>query len=270
MTSKDNNIPTELSKILSPFMNRYGASVVIKLCEKHPELFIEIKELANNALDNRHTDKINSLLAESHLPAYPDNFTLEDFDINCLTDKDKAVYEKLLKDDYLNIYNPNHILYGLPKRGKEKLLIGLGDYYCKKGYSVKYYSFTDFINIIQKRDKEPIYNKAFDELLKIDFLLINDFPNRHIYDKDLVSEFDEIFIKRLEEHVKSVVSFNHDSSKYIKPYVTIISTYYNPMEWIKHFDGDNLQVLNIITNLYDEEQTITIDERNNHQEDIKE
>lgn len=239
---------------LKVFDNRYLANVISELYLDHEDLREEIESRINTAIQNQDSDKKNKLLEDARLPMYPDHYTLNDFDSSCLSSNDKKNYEQLTKLAFLEVRDhPNLIIYGPPKQGKEKLAIGLADMLCKHKHSVLYIDFHKLLTIISTHEVLSENNTTYEDLLKVECLIIHDFVGQNIYDPDLLDALDVLLQERVDRQISK-----HKSRW--KPHLTYVDTCYPPNEWAKHFTADTMKVVNIINNLYGMGVTITVDE----------
>ncbi|MBO4667502.1 MAG: ATP-binding protein, partial [Bacilli bacterium] len=195
----DKIIP-KMIKQLEPFKDRYLKGVLINICKKYPDIIEDTVTLIENADKDRIEDSVNKRLEKAHLPSYPDHYQLSDFDPLCLSDEDLAAYGEISKGTNLYTHKPNLILYGLPNRGKEKLAIGLADEYCHLGVNVYYTDFSTLLEVLINKTSIPKCNTIYENLLKVDCLIIDDFPDRNLYDQDLISAIYTLLKTRLDMH----------------------------------------------------------------------
>ncbi len=254
---------SEFYNKLKVFENRYLSDVIYKIYNAHKELQEEINILVEQAVQNKEYDKSNGLLEDAGLPMYPEHYTLKDFDVNCLSPQDKESYEQIISCSLLEVRDhPNLIIYGPPNQGKEKLVIGLGDHFCKNRHSVKYIDFHKLLKVISTHEAIPESNTTYEDLEKVECLIIHDFAGQNIYDPDLLDALNYLLQQRADKQIAK-----HNSRW--KPHVTYVDTCYPPNSWIKHFTADEMKVCDIVNKLYGMGLTITVDETNKEKDNSK-
>ncbi len=245
---------TQFYKMISGMQVRYLSDVLYNLYNEHVELRGDINALIQQAIQNQGYDAYGAQLSEAELPMHPDHYKLKDFDASCLKPKDKETYDEIIKFSYLEARDhPNLIIYGPPGQGKEKLLIGLADHFCRHNHSVLYIDFHDLVIVLQTHGMLRDSNTTYETLLKQECLFIHDFAGQNIYDPDVLDALDVLLQDRINKQIAK-----HDGKW--KPRLTYIDTCYPPTEWIKHFTADQMKVFSIINKLYGMGYTITVDE----------
>lgn len=245
-----------LNSKLKVFENRYLSNIISEIYLAHEELQDELEIKINQAIQDKDNDQRNNLLENADLPMHPDHYTLKDFDPSCLSAEDKENFDKLVNFSFLEARDhPNLIIYGPPNQGKEKLAIGLADHLCKNKHSALYIDFHNLVTILSTHEKLAESNTTYEDLLKIECLIIHNFASQNIYDRDLLYALDVLLQERVDKQI------SRHNYKW-KPHVTYVDTCYPPVDWIKHFTSDQMIVLNIVNKLYGMGVTITVDESN--------
>lgn len=247
---------SKLYEKLKIFEDRYLSNIISELWLSHEDLQDEILILIDQAVQNKSYDKCTSLLAEANLPMYPEHYTLKDFDTNCLKAEDRENLEKIINFDFLESRSsPNLIIYGPPGQGKEKLAIGLTAHFCANRHSSLYIDFHHLLKVISTHEALSDSNTKYEDLLKVECLVIHDFAGQNIYDPDLLDALDFLLQERADRQ-------NARHNGRWKPHVTYVDTCYPPNKWIDHFTADEMKVYSIINKLYGMGLTINVDETN--------
>jgi len=244
----------EFCNNLKLFEDRYLTNILYELYCAHDDLHEEIQALIDQAIENKKHDKYNDLLIAAHLPMYPDHYTLKDFDPICLDSAGKEIYEQMTNLSFLDSRSkPNLILYGPPGQGKEKVAIGLAAHFCSNRHSALYIDFHQLLKVISTHERLSDSNTTYEDLQKVECLIIHDFAGQNIYDPDLLDALDVLLQERIDKQTS-----RHNARW--KPHLTYVDTCYPPKDWIKHFTADEMKVYSIINKLYGMGLTLHIDE----------
>ena len=95
---------TQVLQDIALFNNRYLGNILADLYGNHPELQDENTDSITYAIESKNNDNVNKLMENAHLSGYPDHLALSDFDIDCLSEKDKQLSEMTLKCCILSIF----------------------------------------------------------------------------------------------------------------------------------------------------------------------
>jgi DNA replication protein DnaC len=246
--------------LLTETRDRYLREVVTKINSSHPELYDEICEILETAMKNKMTDVINKRLSKACLPGYPDNYRLDDFNQSCLSGKDLKVFKELRTLEFINSNQPNLLIYGPPGFGKEKIAIGLGDLLCRRNHIVRYVDFHTFINTIKNHGVIAKSNSIYDDLEKVEILIIDDFAGINVYDQEIIDGIYILLKTRLDNHLLAFSETRKNRRMVMIPRLTIITTCHPIGKWTEHFSTDPMTVLKMINILYGSGHIISVDD----------
>ena len=262
MSENTNNemlVQLELTKMMSYSKDRYLKSLIVQVVQNHPNLGVEIKKILQDTQINRETDQITKLLEDAKFPNYPDHKTLAEFDRSQLSGDNLSLYEEIITLNFLTDSNPNLVFYGIPEQGMETLAIGLGDLICRAGHSVRYIDFYELMNVFNFKTKDAKKNVLYNELMKTNCLIINDFAGPLIYDPDLISELLLLLQARSKAHGEAFVAHKHNPGRKMSPFSTIVTSCFAPIQWTKRLVGDEpVRTLHIINQILGKGQQLTL------------
>ena len=201
----------------------YLKNVIIQIITQYPEMTDPVKELLVNAKANRGNDRVNDLLATANFPCYPEHPRLSDFDPACLSKTEQIKYKDIAELSFLNDFKrPNVLLHGLAGQGREKIAIGLGDAFCRAKLRAYFISYDNFIKIISTHGVISGSNKAYNELMKKNCLIIDNFAEKTVYDEELLDEMAQFIKSRADDHRESYVQHKHNPQMPSVPCSTIV------------------------------------------------
>lgn len=241
----------------------YLKSIILKIVEDHPDLKDEIKACIKTTYDNQENDDINKLLSSANFPGYPEHYRLSVFDPSCLSEKDQKEYEELSKLGFLkNKKKPNVLLFGLPSCGREKVAIGLGDACCRAKKSVYYIPYATFVDTIRTRVK-PASKKIYEKMQKSNCLIIDNFAGTRVYDEDILDCMTQFLEERAQAHTDSCIQHEHDASKPLVPRCTIVTSLFQPANWVGTMDQHEKKTFVLARLFYSSHATLLqVDETN--------
>ena len=254
-------IPEDLIKRLSTFRDRHLIHVLQKVYISFPDARSFLEEEVIHAMESRDHDRVQALLDSANLPLYPYHAKLKDFDPSCLNAQDLELYQKMKTLDFLYSDCPNITLFGPKHFGSEKLASGIGDAICRSLHSVRYTEFGRLLSILMLHGIHSKDNTLYEELLKTDCLIIEDFAGSSIHDRDLLKAL-EIFLEaRIKAYREAYVSASRNPGR-IKPRAAIITTCRSYEEWYQVFDCDQPVAISIISLFHGYGNILYIDETN--------
>ncbi len=256
--------------LLTESKDRYLREVVTRINSSHPELYDEICKILEASMKNKMTDIINKRLSEACLPGYPDNYRLDDFNQSCLSEKDQKVFTELRTLEFINSNQPNLLIYGPPGFGKEKIAIGLGDLLCRKNHIVRYVDYHTLINTIKYHGINAKSNSIYNDLEKVEILIIDDFAGINIFDLEIVDGIYILLKTRFDNHLLAFSETHKNRRMVMIPRLTIVTTCHPIGKWPDHFFADPMTVLKMINILYGSGHHISVDDspKQNHQNSI--
>lgn len=224
----------------------YLRNVIIQIITQYPEMTDTVKELLVNAKANRGNDRVNDLLAAANFPCYPEHSRLSDFDPACLSETEQIKYKDIAELSFLNDFKrPNVLLHGLAGQGREKIAIGLGDAFCRAKLRAYFISYDNFIKIIRTHGVISGSNKAYNELMKKNCLIIDNFAEKTVYDEELLDEMAQFIKSRADAHRESYVQHKHNPKIPFVPCCTIVTSSFEPVDWTNYMKQDDKKTYNI-------------------------
>lgn len=224
----------------------YLRNVIIQIITQYPEMTDTVKELLVNAKANRGNDRVNDLLAAANFPCYPEHSRLSDFDPACLSETEQIKYKDIAELSFLNDFKrPNVLLHGLAGQGREKIAIGLGDACCRAKLRAYFISYDNFIKIIRTHGVISGSNKAYNELMKKNCLIIDNFAEKTVYDEELLDEMAQFIKSRADAHRESYVQHKHNPKMPFVPCCTIVTSSFEPVDWTNYMKQDDKKTYNI-------------------------
>ena len=218
----------------------YLRNVIIQIITQYPEMTDTVKELLVNAKANRGNDRVNDLLAAANFPCYPEHSRLSDFDPACLSETEQIKYKDIAELSFLNDFKrPNVLLHGLAGQGREKIAIGLGDAFCRAKLRAYFISYDNFIKIIRTHGVISGSNKAYNELMKKNCLIIDNFAEKTVYDEELLDEMAQFIKSRADAHRESYVQHKHNPKIPFVPCCTIVTSSFEPVDWTNYMKQDD-------------------------------
>lgn len=189
---------------------------------------------------------MNKLLSDAHLPGYPEHHRLTDFNPACLSDADQSKYKELANLSFLNSENrPNVLLYGLADQGRDRIAIGLGDACCRAKLRAYFISYDNFIKIIRTHGVISGSNNAYNELMKKNCLIIDNFAEKTVYDEELLDEMAQFIKSRADAHRESYIQHKHNPQTPFVPCCTIVTSSFEPADWTNYMKQDDKKTYNI-------------------------
>ena len=224
----------------------YLRNVIIQIITQYPEMTDTVKELLVNAKGNCGNDRVNDLLAAANFPCYPEHSRLSDFDPACLSETEQIKYKDIAELSFLNDFKrPNVLLHGLAGQGREKIAIGLGDAFCRAKLRAYFISYDNFIKIIRTHGVISGSNKAYNELMKKNCLIIDNFAEKTVYDEELLDEMAQFIKSRADAHRESYVQHKHNPKIPFVPCCTIVTSSFEPVDWTNYMKQDDKKTYNI-------------------------
>lgn len=224
----------------------YLKNVIIQIITQHPELTDTVMDLLSNANANRGNDRVNKFLSEAHFPCHPEHYRLSDFDPACLSETEQIKYKDIAELSFLNDFKrPNVLLHGLAGQGREKIAIGLGDAFCRAKLRAYFISYDNFIKIIRTHGVISGSNKAYNELMKKNCLIIDNFAEKTVYDEELLDEMAQFIKSRADAHRESYVQHKHNPKIPFVPCCTIVTSSFEPVDWTNYMKQDDKKTYNI-------------------------
>ena len=224
----------------------YLRNVIIQIITQYPEMTDTVKELLVNAKANRGNDRVNDLLVAANFPCYPEHSRLSDFDPACLSETEQIKYKDIAELSFLNDFKrPNMLLHGLAGQGREKIAIGLGDACCRAKLRAYFISYDNFIKIIRTHGVISGSNKAYNELMKKNCLIIDNFAEKTVYDEELLDEMAQFIKSRADAHRESYVQHKHNPKIPFVPCCTIVTSSFEPVDWTNYMKQDDKKTYNI-------------------------
>lgn len=224
----------------------YLRNVIIQIITQYPEMTDTVKELLVNAKANRGNDRVNDLLVAANFPCYPEHSRLSDFDPACLSETEQIKYKDIAELSFLNDFKrPNVLLHGLAGQGREKIAIGLGDACCRAKLRAYFISYDNFIKIIRTHGVISGSNKAYNELMKKNCLIIDNFAEKTVYDEELLDEMAQFIKSRADAHRESYVQHKHNPKIPFVPCCTIVTSSFEPVDWTNYMKQDDKKTYNI-------------------------
>ena len=218
----------------------YLRSVIIQIITQYPEMADPVKELLVNAKGNCGNDRVNKLLAEANFPCYPEHSRLSDFDPACLSETEQIKYKDISELSFLHDpKKPNVFLHGLAGQGREKIAIGLGDAFCRAKLRAYFISYDNFIKIIRTHGVISGSNNAYNELMKKNCLIIDNFAEKTVYDEELLDEMAHFIQSRADAHRESYIQHKHNPQTPFVPCCTIVTSSFEPADWTNYMKQDD-------------------------------
>ena len=224
----------------------YLRSVIIQIITQYPEMADPVKELLVNAKGNCGNDRVNKLLVEANFPCYPEHSRLSDFDSACLSETEQIKYKDISELSFLHdLKKPNVFLHGLAGQGREKIAIGLGDAFCRAKLRAYFISYDNFIKIIRTHGVISGSNNAYNELMKKNCLIIDNFAEKTVYDEELLDEMAHFIQSRADAHRESYIQHKHNPKTPFVPCCTIVTSSFEPADWTNYMKQDDKKTYNI-------------------------
>lgn len=224
----------------------YLRSVIIQIITQYPEMADPVKELLVNAKGNCGNDRVNKLLVEANFPCYPEHSRLSDFDSACLSETEQIKYKDISELSFLHDpKKPNVFLHGLAGQGREKIAIGLGDAFCRAKLRAYFISYDNFIKIIRTHGVISGSNNAYNELMKKNCLIIDNFAEKTVYDEELLDEMAHFIQSRADAHRESYIQHKHNPKTPFVPFCTIVTSSFEPADWTNYMKQDDKKTYNI-------------------------
>ena len=224
----------------------YLRSVIIQIITQYPEMADPVKELLVNAKGNCGNDRVNKLLAEANFPCHPEHSRLSDFDSACLSETEQIKYKDISELGFLrDPKKPNVFLHGLAGQGREKIAIGLGDAFCRAKLRAYFISYDNFIKIIRTHGVISGSNNAYNELMKKNCLIIDNFAEKTVYDEELLDEMAQFIKSRADAHRESYIQHKHNPQTPFVPCCTIVTSSFEPADWTNYMKQDDKKTYNI-------------------------
>ena len=224
----------------------YLRSVIIQIITQYPEMADPVKELLVNAKGNCGNDRVNKLLVEANFPCYPEHSRLSDFDPACLSETEQIKYKDISELSFLHDpKKPNVFLHGLAGQGREKIAIGLGDAFCRAKLRAYFISYDNFIKIIRTHGVISGSNNAYNELMKKNCLIIDNFAEKTVYDEELLDEMAHFIQSRADAHRESYIQHKHNPKTPFVPCCTIVTSSFEPADWTNYMKQDDKKTYNI-------------------------
>ena len=218
----------------------YLRSVIIQIITQYPEMADPVKELLVNAKGNCGNDRVNKLLVEANFPCYPEHSRLSDFDSACLSETEQIKYKDISELSFLHDpKKPNVFLHGLAGQGREKIAIGLGDAFCRAKLRAYFISYDNFIKIICTHGVISGSNNAYNELMKKNCLIIDNFAEKTVYDEELLDEMAHFIQSRADAHRESYIQHKHNPKTPFVPCCTIVTSSFEPADWTNYMKQDD-------------------------------
>ena len=147
---------------------------------------------------------------------------------------------------FLNDFKrPNVLLRGLADQGREKIAIGVGDAFCRAKLRSYFISYDNFIKIIRTHGVISGSNKAYNELMKKNCLIIDNFAEKTVYDEELLDEMAQFIQSRADAHRESYIQHKHNPQTPFVPCCTIVTSSFEPADWTNYMKQDDKKTYNI-------------------------